>query len=264
MVYNDSGVHRVLRNFTKENLSIGGCLLFYINKECAVIKAKGASTVKVFRRRRTVRQPVQPVPSSESIVYDEVELLYARGVQQAAHGPQPGPPSHLVWPLPTLRFFPLFPIFPTHWFIVYMKKLNFSCGPATCVKLVIWPTDKKCCTPLLYAKSGEFTEDIVLSEFDCKLQKLFQGLVMTIKTILNTPFSQAVVMEECFRHCLFVGKRRQELKQHNKQFVLDHRSVTEEQCTNIWRFVRHALKKKMQMKHTMDGSVLKKSRLELL
>jgi len=81
---------------------------------------------------------------------------------------------------------------------------------------------------------------------------------MKIKAILNTPFSQAVVMEECFRHCLFVGKRRQELKQHNKQFVLDHRSVTEEQCTNIWRFVRHALKKKMQMKHTVDGSVFNK------
>jgi len=31
-----------------------------------------------------------------------------------------------------------------------MKKLNFSCDPARCLKLVIWPTDKKCCTPLLY------------------------------------------------------------------------------------------------------------------
>ena len=29
-----------------------------------------------------------------------------------------------------------------------MKKLNFSCGPARCLKLVIWPTDKKCCTSL--------------------------------------------------------------------------------------------------------------------
>jgi len=81
MVYNDSDVHRVLLNSTKENISISGCLFFYRNKECAGIKAKGASTVKVFRRRRTVRQPVQPVPSSESIVYDEVELLYARVVQ---------------------------------------------------------------------------------------------------------------------------------------------------------------------------------------
>jgi len=125
-----------------------------------------------------------------------------------------------------------------------MKKINISCGPARCLKLVIWPTDKKCCTPLLYAKSGGFPEEIMLSELDCKLQKLFEGLVMKIKTILNTPFSQAVVMEESFRHCLFVGKRRQELKQHNKQFVLDHRCVTEEQCTNIWRFVRHALTKK--------------------
>jgi len=102
MVYNDTDVHRVLWNSIKENISIGGCLFVYINKGCAGIKAKGASTVKVFRRRRTVRQPVQPVPPSESIVYDEVELLYARGVQQAAHGPQPGPPSHLVLPLPTL------------------------------------------------------------------------------------------------------------------------------------------------------------------
>jgi len=25
----------------------------------------------------------------------------------AIGGPQPGPPSHLVWPLPTLRFFPI-------------------------------------------------------------------------------------------------------------------------------------------------------------
>ena len=102
MVDNDSDVHRVLWNSTKENISIGACPFVYKNKECAGIKAKGASTVEVFRRRRTVRQPVQPVPSSESIVYDEVELFYARGVQQAARGPQPNPPSHLVWPLPTL------------------------------------------------------------------------------------------------------------------------------------------------------------------
>jgi len=125
-----------------------------------------------------------------------------------------------------------------------MKKLNFSCGPARCLKLVIWPTDKKCCTPLLYAKSGGFPEEIMLPKLGWKLQKLFEGLVMKIKTILNTPFSQAVVMEECFRHCLLVGKRPQELKQHNKQFVLDHRCVTEEQCANIWCFVRHALTKK--------------------
>ena len=32
---------------------------------------------------------------------------------------------------------------------VYVKKLNFSCGPPRCLKLVIWPTDKNCCTPLL-------------------------------------------------------------------------------------------------------------------
>ena len=36
----------------------------------------------------------------------------------------------------------------SHWFIPYMKKINFSCGPARCLKLVIWPTDKWC-TPLL-------------------------------------------------------------------------------------------------------------------
>jgi len=30
-----------------------------------------------------------------------------------------------------------------------MKKLHFSCGRARCIKLVIWPTDKKCCTPLV-------------------------------------------------------------------------------------------------------------------
>ena len=29
---------------------------------------------------------------------------------------------------------------------VYMKKLHFSCVPATCLKLVIWPSDKNCCT----------------------------------------------------------------------------------------------------------------------
>ena len=28
-------------------------------------------------------------------------------MQQAARRPQPGPPSHLVWPLPTLQFFPI-------------------------------------------------------------------------------------------------------------------------------------------------------------
>jgi len=28
---------------------------------------------------------------------------------------------------------------------------------------------------LLYAKSGEFPEEIMLSELDCKLQKLFGG-----------------------------------------------------------------------------------------
>ena len=34
-----------------------------------------------------------------------------------------------------------------------MEKLNFSCGPVRCLKLVIWPTDKKCCTPLRYTVS---------------------------------------------------------------------------------------------------------------
>jgi len=33
---------------------------------------------------------------------------------------------------------------------VYMKKLNFSCGPGRCLELVTWPTDNKCCTPLVY------------------------------------------------------------------------------------------------------------------
>jgi len=159
-------------------------------KERAGINANGTSTVKVVRRGRKVRQPVQPVPSSESIVYEEVELLYA--------------------------------------------------------------------------KSGAFPEEIMLSELDCKLQKLFEWWVPKIKTILNTPFSQAVVKEECFRHCLFMGKRRQELKQHNKQFVLDQRCVTEEQCTNIWRFVRDApTEKKMQIKHTTDGSVFNKRQIGL-
>jgi len=65
---------------------VDACSFAY--EECAGIKAKGARTVKVFWRRRTIRQPVQPVPS-EPIVYEEVELLYARGVQQAARGPQP-------------------------------------------------------------------------------------------------------------------------------------------------------------------------------
>jgi len=74
-------------------------------------------------------------------------ILYIRGVQQATRGPQPGPASHLVWPLPTLRFFPM------HEILMYLKKLNFLCGPARCLKLVIWPTDKRCCTPLLYIKT---------------------------------------------------------------------------------------------------------------
>ena len=30
---------------------------------------------------------------------------------------------------------------------VYVKKLNFSCYPARCLKLVIWPTDKMLHTP---------------------------------------------------------------------------------------------------------------------
>ena len=75
MVYNDSDVHHVLWNSIKQNISTGGCLFFYINKECAGINAKRASTVKVVRRRRKVKKPVQPVPSSKSIVYEEVELL---------------------------------------------------------------------------------------------------------------------------------------------------------------------------------------------
>jgi len=117
----------------------------------------------------------------------------------------------------------------------------------------------------LYAKSGAFPEKIMLSELDCKLQKLFEGLVPKIKTILNTPFSQAVVMEECFRHCLFIGKRRKEVKQHNQQFVLDQRCVTAELCLNIWRFVRHALtEKKMQTKHAMDGSVFNKRQIGIV
>jgi len=89
-------------------------------------------------------------------------MIYIRDVQQAARGPQPGPPSHLVWPLPTLSFFPIMhenPI-PT----VYVKKRNFSCGPPRCLKLVIWPADKKRCTPLIYimpfiyANEGDFHE----------------------------------------------------------------------------------------------------------
>ena len=117
----------------------------------------------------------------------------------------------------------------------------------------------------LYAKSGAFPEKIMLSELDCKLQKLFEGLVPKIKTILNTPFSQAVVMEECFRHCLFIGKRRKEVKQHNQQFVLDQRCVTAELCLNIWRFVRHALTGK-KCKQSIPWTVLfsTKGRLELL
>jgi len=170
MVYNDCDVHRLLWNSIKENISTGECLFLYINKERAGVNANGTSTVKVVRRGRKVRQPAQPVPSSESIVYEGEELLYA--------------------------------------------------------------------------KSGAFPEKIMLSELECKLQKLFEGLVPKIKTILNTPFSQTVVMEECFRHCLFMGKRRKELKQHNQQFVLDQRCVTAELCLNIWRFVRHALTKK--------------------
>jgi len=76
-------------------------------------------------------------------------IVYARGVQQAARGPQPGSPSHLVWPLPTLWFFLIMHETPNP--TVYVKKLNLSCGPARCPKLVMWPTDKKCCTPLVYA-----------------------------------------------------------------------------------------------------------------
>jgi len=30
---------------------------------------------------------------------------------------------------------------------MYMKKLNISCGPARCLKLVIWPTDKNVAHP---------------------------------------------------------------------------------------------------------------------
>jgi len=70
MVYNDCDVHRVLWNSIKENISTGECLFFYINKERAGINANGTSTVKVVRRGRKVRQPAQPVPSSESIVYE--------------------------------------------------------------------------------------------------------------------------------------------------------------------------------------------------
>ena len=68
-------------------------------------------------------------------------------MQQAARGPQPGPPIHLVWPLPTLWFFPITHENPNP--TVYAKKLNFSCGPARCRKLVIWPTDKMLHTVVL-------------------------------------------------------------------------------------------------------------------
>ena len=40
IVYNDSDVHSVLWNSIKENVSIGGFRFFYINKECAGLKAK--------------------------------------------------------------------------------------------------------------------------------------------------------------------------------------------------------------------------------
>jgi len=62
-------------------------------------------------------------------------------IQQAARGRQPGPPSHLVRPLPTLWFFPVMHENPNP--TVYVKKLIFLCGAPRCLKLVIWPTDKK-------------------------------------------------------------------------------------------------------------------------
>jgi len=30
---------------------------------------------------------------------------------------------------------------------VYVKKLNFSCGPPRCLRLVMWPTDKNVAHP---------------------------------------------------------------------------------------------------------------------
>ena len=34
-------------------------------------------------------------------------MLYGKGCATGGREPQPGPPSHLVWPLPTLWFFPI-------------------------------------------------------------------------------------------------------------------------------------------------------------
>jgi len=58
-----------------------------------------------------------------------LKRTHYRGVEQAARGPQPGPPSHSVRPLPTLWFLPIMQC------TVYIKKLNCSCGPARCLKL---------------------------------------------------------------------------------------------------------------------------------
>ena len=81
----------------------------------------------------------------------------------------------------------------------------------------------------------------------------------------HAPFSQAVVMEDCFKHCLFVGKRRQELKQHNKQFVLDQRC----DGRTLYEYLAFCAscscgEKNAQMKHTMDGSVFNKRQIGIV
>ena len=79
-------------------------------------------------------------------------MVYTRGAQQAARWPQHGPPSHLVLPLLTLWFFPI--MYENSNPTVYVKKINFSCGPARCLKLVIWPTNKKMLqTPSVHHRS---------------------------------------------------------------------------------------------------------------
>jgi len=89
----------------------------------------------------------------------QTSRLVLEGLQQgfATSGPrattQPAKPFSVA--LPNTLIFPIMHENPNvhEKTKVYTKKLNFSCGPARCLKLVIWPTDKKCCTPLAYSNN---------------------------------------------------------------------------------------------------------------
>ena len=105
--------------FTEENITV--CLLdLYISglkQESDYLNLFGTgwgldSDSQFAKQDWSRTQRNQSPNTSSTDTAEQSSKDQTRGVQQASRGPQPGPPSHLVWPLPTLIFHRHF--FPHH------------------------------------------------------------------------------------------------------------------------------------------------------